>query len=66
MKLDKRHVPNFVLKRLCLLQDDATMCLGIVQCTEVGCTRFPSGRLHSLHCFVLEILLANKLHSACH
>ena len=47
MRLDKRRVPNFVLKRMCLLQDDATMCLGIVQCTEVGFTRFPSGRLHS-------------------
>ena len=49
-----RLVPNFVLKGLCLLLDNVTMCLGIVQYTEVGFTRFPSGRLHSLRCFVLE------------
>ena len=49
-----RLVPNFVLKGLCLLLDNVTMCLGIVQCTEEGFTHFPSGPLHSLHCFVLE------------
>jgi hypothetical protein len=54
MRLDKRLVPNFVIKGLCLLQDNVTMCLVIVQCTEVGFTRFPSGQLHSLHSFVLE------------
>ena len=55
-----RLVPNFVLKGLCLLLDNVTMCLGIVQCTEVGFTRFPSGRLHSLFCFVLEWPLSSS------
>ena len=39
LRLDNRLVPNFVSKQLCLLRDNVTMCLGIVQCTEGGFTK---------------------------
>ena len=68
-----RLVPNFVLKGLCLLLDNVTMCLGIVQCREVGITRFLLVDcivyivlFQSGLCPKVEILLAKKLHSACH
>ena len=50
MQLDKRLGHNFVLKRLCLLRDNVTMCLRIVQCTEVGfkVEKFLKGNLYSI------------------